>query len=100
MRQAAEVIIRESIYQVLPDAAVKKALEKKTFPGKVILVAAGKAAWQMANAAHEVLGKRIADGIVITKYDLPTQLQAIIISFEIICLKFSLSDRQCNCQLR
>ena len=69
MRQAAEKIIRESIQQVLPDAAVQKALQGKTFPGKVILVAAGKAAWQMAKAAYEILGDTIDSGIVITKYD-------------------------------
>jgi hydroxypyruvate reductase len=34
----------------------------------VILVAAGKAAWQMARAAHACLGNRIDTGIVITKY--------------------------------
>ena len=68
MRTTAEKIIRESINQVFPDAAVKKALEGKTFPGKVILVAAGKAAWQMANAAYDILGARITQGIIITKY--------------------------------
>jgi len=40
-----------------------------TFPGRVILVSAGKAAWQMAKAAHTYLGSRIETGIVITKYD-------------------------------
>ena len=68
MRQAADRIVRESIQKVLPDAAVKRALAGKHFPGKVVLVAAGKAAWQMANAACAVLGDRITDGIVITKY--------------------------------
>ena len=68
MRDIADKIIRESLQQVLPDAAVKKALEGKTFPGKVILVAAGKAAWQMANAAYDILGARITQGIIITKY--------------------------------
>ena len=69
MRAAAETIVRESIQKVLPDAAVKKALEGKTFPGKVILVAAGKAAWQMAKTAQDCLGSTITKGIVITKYD-------------------------------
>lgn len=68
MRAAADKIIRESIQKVLPDAAVRRALEGKTFPGKVILVAAGKAAWLMAKAAYDQLGERIADGIIITKY--------------------------------
>ena len=38
------------------------------FPGRVILVAAGKAAWRMASAAVSALGERIDTGIVITKY--------------------------------
>ena len=69
MRSQADQIIQEAIRAVLPDAAVKRALEKAEFPGRVILVAAGKAAWQMAGAAREVLGSRIENGIVITKYD-------------------------------
>ena len=58
-----------AINEVLPDAAVVRALENVTFPGRVILVSAGKAAWQMAKAAHTYLGSRIETGIVITKYD-------------------------------
>ena len=54
---------------MLPDQAVYRALEKKKFPGRVFLVAAGKAAWQMAKAADGCLGQRIEKGIVITKYD-------------------------------
>lgn len=64
----ADRIIADAIKAVLPDAAVKQALQGKVFPGKVVLVAAGKAAWQMAKAAHEYLGERIDRGIVITKY--------------------------------
>lgn len=52
----------------MPDAAVVRALEGASFPGRIILVAAGKAAWQMAKAAHDCLGDRIDGGIVITKY--------------------------------
>ncbi|MBR3128894.1 MAG: DUF4147 domain-containing protein, partial [Clostridia bacterium] len=37
--------------------------------GRVLLVAAGKAAWQMAKAASDVLGSRIEKGIVVTKYE-------------------------------
>ena len=33
-----------------------------------MLVAAGKAAFEMARAAHEALGDKIAEGVVITKY--------------------------------
>ena len=67
LRQDADTIIRRSIQAVLPDTAVQRALKGRTFPGKVILVAAGKAAWQMAKAACAVLD--VQDGVVITKYD-------------------------------
>lgn len=69
LRSHADQIIRESIRSVLPDSAVYSALQGKEFPGRVILVAAGKAAWQMAKAAWDCLGSRIDSGIVITKYD-------------------------------
>ena len=53
----------------LPDTAVEKALEPARFaPGRLVLVAAGKAAWQMAAAAARQLGERISSGVVITKY--------------------------------
>ena len=68
LRQDADLIISGSIDAVKPDAAVKRALEGRTFPGRVVLVAAGKAAWQMAAAAHHVLGERVDTGVVVTKY--------------------------------
>ncbi len=68
LREHADTIIRRAIKGVLPDAAVKRALEGRVFPGRLVLVAAGKAAWQMARTAYEVLGSRIHSGIVITKY--------------------------------
>lgn len=52
----------------MPDQAVEKALEHfQSRGGRTILVAVGKAAWQMAAAAVRVLGQ-VDDGIVITKY--------------------------------
>jgi hydroxypyruvate reductase len=68
LRTDANQIIRSSIAAVLPDAAVERALKDAQFPGRVILVAVGKAGWQMAAAAQAVLGSRIEKGIVITKY--------------------------------
>ena len=68
MRQEADHIVEKAIRAVLPDAAVQRALEGKEFPGGVILVAVGKAAWQMASAAWQTLGDRIREGIIITKY--------------------------------
>lgn len=69
LRQKADQIIKESLEAVMPDRAVEKALENfQGSGGRMILVAAGKAAWQMAAAAVRVLG-HVDDGIVITKYD-------------------------------
>lgn len=65
----SERIIRESIAAVMPGEAVKKALLGRGFDsGRLILVAVGKAAWSMAEAAVQQLGRRIHQGMVITKY--------------------------------
>ncbi len=69
LRAHADAIVKASICAVQPDSAVKRALEGQSFPGKIILIAAGKAAWQMAKAAHDCLGNRITKGVVVTKYD-------------------------------
>ena len=69
LRAHADAIIESSINAVKPDEAVARALSGKEFPGRVVLVAAGKAGWQMAKAAHDCLGDRIDAGVVVTKYD-------------------------------
>lgn len=68
LRTHADTIIRQSIHAVLPDEAVRRALQAHHFTGRVFLVAAGKAAWQMANAAVKCLPD-IEKGVVVTKYD-------------------------------
>ena len=68
LRAHADRIIKEAIAAVQPDSAVQRALAGREFPGRVLLVAAGKAAWQMAKAASDFLGSRIETGVVITKY--------------------------------
>ncbi len=69
LRKISDNIINAAINAVLPDEAVKRALSGKEFSGKVILVATGKAAWQMAKAAEDYLGDKIDKGVVVTKYD-------------------------------
>ncbi len=69
LRSDADAIISASISAVKPDEAVQRALTGVEFPGRVVLVAAGKAAWQMAKAASDFLGSRIDSGVVVTKYD-------------------------------
>lgn len=68
LREDADFIIARSLKAVQPDEAVRKALETyQPGGGRTLLVSAGKAAWQMAKAASDVL-PRIDGGIVITKY--------------------------------
>ena len=69
LRNDANAIIASSINAVKPDEAVSRALAGKEFTGRVVLVAAGKAAWQMAKAANDCLGSRIDAGVVVTKYE-------------------------------
>ncbi|HRX57135.1 MAG TPA: glycerate kinase [Eubacteriales bacterium] len=69
LREDAGQILQEALAAALPDTAVKKALEGVRFgDGKLVLVAAGKAAWQMASAAYSADGLKIGGGVVITKY--------------------------------
>ena len=69
MNSDANIIIKEALKAALPDSAVKRALDEINFNnGKVVLVAVGKASWQMAKAAYDELDNRISCGVVITKY--------------------------------
>ena len=68
LRRKADSIVSAAIRAVQPDDAVRRALEGRQFTGRVLVVAAGKAAWQMAKAAYRFLGDRIENGVVITKY--------------------------------
>lgn len=70
LRNDADYIIKKSIQKVLPDEAVAQALRKKEFnTGNIYVVAAGKAAWQMAKAAADLIGEQIEAGVVVTKYN-------------------------------
>lgn len=69
LREDSRYIIDAAIKSALPDMAVRKALSEIALPeGRVILVAIGKAAWQMAKTAGDMLGERLHKGVVITKY--------------------------------
>ena len=70
LRENANQIMNAALAAAMPDAAVQAALEKAEFSeGRLVLVAAGKAGWQMAKAAYDQLGSRIDNGVVVTKYD-------------------------------
>ena len=66
--QDAYTLINRSIAANLPQEAVRNALKKHAFTGNLYLVALGKAAWTMAQAAQEELGDAVKQGMVITKY--------------------------------
>lgn len=88
MLKDAQLIINNALMSAMPGTAVKKALsgmdlfsaDPKTGGGApeykggdagadLVLIAAGKAAWEMASAAYSELGTHIARGVVITKYE-------------------------------
>ncbi len=58
----------QALHAVLPDEAVKRALHKHPIRGQCYVIAIGKAAYRMAAAAGQVLGDKVKQGIVITKY--------------------------------
>lgn len=69
LRKEADRIIGDALRKVMPDEAVARALAGKSFGrGRVYLVAAGKAAWQMAKTAAGILGDRLQAGVCVTKY--------------------------------
>ena len=69
MRTDAEQIIQEALAACQPDQAVRRALEGRDLgAGRVYLVAIGKAAWQMARCAGQILGERLEAGVVVTKH--------------------------------
>lgn len=68
LREDARRIVNEAIAGVLPNQAVEAALADRRFPGRVYLVAIGKAGFSMAQAAAKVLGPALVKGVVLTKY--------------------------------
>lgn len=68
LKEDLRYIVARSIETVVPDRATAKALDHYTPSGKVFLLAIGKAAWKMANAAKKKFKESIDSGIVVTKY--------------------------------
>ena len=69
LRGDAHCIINRALSDAMPGNAVRESLKGMALPGRLTLVAVGKAAWEMAAAAHETLADRVRQGIIITKYD-------------------------------
>lgn len=69
LKEDAARIIEASIKAALPDAAVIRALVGLDFgDAELHIVAIGKAAWQMCSAAYSMIGSKVKDGFVVTKY--------------------------------
>ena len=73
IRHDALEIVKKSIDAVLPEAAVKEALnnrglldEARKRGGKIVIISIGKAAWRMAKAAADMLPG--TTGAIVTKY--------------------------------
>lgn len=69
LKNHAREIYTYAIAENMPNSAVERALKSVELSGKVVLVSIGKAGWEMAKTAYEILGERIDSGVVITKYD-------------------------------
>ena len=99
MLNDAKLIIDNALKSAMPGNAVKKALAEMDLDSRsmdskavhtpaeercgaaavnrgsgeaapsIVLIAAGKAAWEMANAAYAELSDKISRGVVVTKYD-------------------------------
>lgn len=65
MREDAETILREAVAAAQPGRLVREALAAERLTGRIVLLAAGKAAWAMAQAACACVPVR--RGMVITK---------------------------------
>ena len=56
LRKDADYIMKAAIEACLPDEAVRSALQTRDFKrGRIFMVSVGKAAWQMAKAAAELI---------------------------------------------
>jgi hydroxypyruvate reductase len=66
IRETAAFVAKSAVESVLPERAVKEALVEP-IEGSIVLIAIGKAAWRMANAAYDSVGPQITRGCVITK---------------------------------
>ncbi|MBQ1506775.1 MAG: glycerate kinase [Erysipelotrichales bacterium] len=68
LRIHAEKAVYTAINEVLPEGAVRRALAGRSFPGRVYLIAVGKAASRMISAALNTVPVIPEDCIAVSKY--------------------------------
>ena len=54
MREDAETILREAVAAAQPGRLVREALAAERLTGRIVLLAAGKAAWAMAHTQMKI----------------------------------------------
>ncbi|QTX32150.1 glycerate kinase [Aminithiophilus ramosus] len=67
LRHEARAVAEAALEAVRPGPALERFLEGRLFPGRVVVIAVGKAAWPMAAVARKILGDRVTAGLVVTK---------------------------------
>ena len=67
LRDEAWAIAGVALRALRPGPAVASFLRGRSFGGKVVVIAVGKAAWPMAASAQEALGDEVHSGLVVTK---------------------------------
>lgn len=82
MKTDALKIIDAALKASSPHKNVTDALSQREYSDNIILIAAGKAACTMAEAAYDVLGNKIKKGYVITKYFHSIPLPGVFDVFE------------------
>ncbi len=68
MKSDALKIVESIIKELDPSKVLKDHLEKTNLPENLYVVAIGKAAWEMAKAASDLLNGKISSGFIITKH--------------------------------
>ena len=69
LRKDVNEIIQNTLNDIQLDDVLRRTLNKTDLPDSVILISIGKAAWEMAKTASDILGNKIKSGVVITKYE-------------------------------
>src|SRR5262245_7205553 len=88
LRQSARQIWEAALHAANPSNCIRKFLQMSsgilsidgrpyTIGGRVIVIGAGKAAARMAQTIEQILGARITDGLVVTKYGHSLPLERI-----------------------
>lgn len=67
-KEDVDYIIKKSIDDMTPKKVMTKTLNSIRVEGTVVLIAIGKAAWEMANETYQHFKNQIKCGLVITKY--------------------------------